>query len=118
MTKNKNILICGERDDIRTMRRKIETTYDGYNVEILRSDDTKTPIRNLRRRVKEADLLVVDIEHTTGNTYLAIAFAIDFDIEIAGYYVVRHEAGSRLINICDWFDNVDHMIDNFAEFMD
>ena len=118
MRKNTEILICGESDDIKTMRTKLHSYYDCCHVGMLDCNDLSVILKRIKRMLRNVDFLIIDVEHVTVNTVAALAFAMDYDIEICGYYVNKGNAVGRLARCCDLFDYIDNITLMFVENID
>lgn len=110
----KDLLICGKKEDCTMLVDKFDSMYD-FNITTINSYGTYHNLQQLRRQVKNSDILLIDIEDFSAITFSVISFALAYDLEIVGYHKdIRDGLSRALLNACDNVRYIDDLEEYFG----
>ena len=110
----KDLLICGRKEDCKTLVDKFDSMYNFY-ISTIDSYGRYHNLHQLRRQVKNSDILLIDVEDFSSITFSVISFALAYDIEIIGYHKdIRDGLSQALLNACDYVGYVDDLEEYFG----
>lgn len=110
----KDLLICGRKEDCKILVDKFNSMYN-FNITTINSYGTYPNLHQLRRQVKNCDILLIDVEDFSAITFSVISFALAYDLDIVGYHKdMKDRLSQALLNACDSVGYVDDLEEYFG----